>query len=481
MNSPKKIVTRFAPSPTGFMHVGNVRTAIFAYLWAKKNNGVFILRIEDTDKAREVSGSREHIMEALTWLGVHWDQGPEVGGPHAPYIQSERLDIYRKYADILIKSGHAYVDPMTEEEAETLRQQADAENRPFLYREHRKENIESIPFTGIGQTLRFKITEVKKTYWHDVVFGDLSAGGEALDDFVLIKSDGYPTYNFAHLIDDIEMEVTHVMRGQEFISSTPKYLALYEALGKEPPVFVSMPHILGDGGQKKLGKRDGARDILDYRTDGYLPQGLFNFLTFLGYNPGGEKEIYTEKELEQIFDIERIQKGGAQFNDEKLDWMNKEHIKTLSHEDKLTAVTEFLPENIKQAPYYSTEIISRALETLTERVSKWSDITEMAHAGELGFIVDDITVDENKLAWKNSTLDEAKKHLSEVRVLLETISEENWNKDFIKEIIWPLTDKYGRGDVLWPLRFSLTGMEKSPEPFVVMEILGKERSLGRVK
>lgn len=481
MNSPQKTVTRFAPSPTGFMHVGNVRTAIFAYLWAKRNNGTFILRIEDTDKAREVPGSKEHIMEALRWLGVQWDQGPEVGGPHTPYIQSERLDIYRKYADILIEKGYAYVDPMTEEEAETLRQQAEVENRPFLYRDHRKENIGEIPYTGLGQTLRFKIHEVKKTEWHDVVFGDLTAGPEALDDFVLIKADGYPTYNFAHLVDDIEMNVTHVMRGQEFISSTPKYLALYEALGKTPPVFVSMPHILGDGGQKKLGKRDGAKDILDYRVEGYLPEGLFNFLAFLGYNPGGEQEIYTKEALAEIFDIERVQKSGAQFNDEKLDWMNREHIKLLSEEEKLTSVMEFLPENVKNAPYYSKELVLKALPIITERISKWSDVTAQGESGELDWIFCDVTVDESKLAWKNSTLDDSKKYLAEVKEILETISEENWNKDFIKDTVWPLTDTYGRGEVLWPLRFALTGMEKSPEPFTVMEVIGKERSLGRVK
>ncbi|MBI2594818.1 MAG: hypothetical protein HYW38_00975 [Candidatus Colwellbacteria bacterium] len=209
----EKVITRFAPSPTGFMHVGGVRTALYAWLWARKNKGQFILRIEDTDKEREVSGSIEHIQKSLTWLSLDWDQGP--------YIQSERLEIYKKYAEKLVSSGHAYPD---------------------------------------GQALRFKVLEKKRTDWHDEVWGDLSAGPEALDDFVLIKSDGYPTYNFAHVVDDIEMGVTCVMRGQEFIASTPKFLALYEALGQKPPHFATLPPIMGEGGQKKLSKRDGAKD-----------------------------------------------------------------------------------------------------------------------------------------------------------------------------------------------------------------------------
>jgi glutamyl/glutaminyl-tRNA synthetase len=208
---------------------------------------------------------------------------------------------------------------------------------------------------------------------------------------------------------------------------------------------------------------------------------MFNFLAFLGFNPGGEKEIFSTKELIEVFDIERIQKSGARFNDEKLDWTNKEHIKTLSHEDKLASVLNFIPESIKQAKYYSTDIISRALDVLTERISKWGDITEMIESKELDWVFTDIIIDESKLAWKNSTLEDSKIYLAEVVSLLETIDEKNWNKEYIKDVIWPLTDQYGRGDVLWPLRFCLTGMEKSPEPFTVMEIIGKERSLERVK
>jgi glutamyl-tRNA synthetase len=230
-----KVVTRFAPSPTGFMHVGNLRTGLFAWLWARKNNGTFILRIEDTDKKREVEGSIEHIKKALRWIGMDWDQGPDIGGPYAPYIQSERLDLYKKYGEKLIEKGLAYADPYTEEQINIWRKESEENKKPFLYREHRPENP---PAWDGSKPLRFKIPEIKRHSWVDAVWGELSAGPEALDDFILIKSDGYPTYNFAHIVDDIEMGVTHVTRGQEFISSTPKYLSLYEALGVQPPVFV---------------------------------------------------------------------------------------------------------------------------------------------------------------------------------------------------------------------------------------------------
>ena len=258
-----KVVTRFAPSPTGFMHVGGVRTALYAYLWAKKNKGTFILRIEDTDKEREVEGSIAHIIESLKWLGIDWDQGPEIGGPHAPYLQSERLGIYKKYAEILINKGFAYPDPYTEEEVNQFRERAELAKKPFLFREHRPETFD---VWDEKKPLRFKVPEIKSYKWNDLVYGDLSAGPEALDDFILIKSDGYPTYNFAHIVDDIEMGISHVMRGQEFISSVPKFLSLYEALGIEPPLFATLPPIMGSDGNKKLSKRDGAKDILEYKN-----------------------------------------------------------------------------------------------------------------------------------------------------------------------------------------------------------------------
>ena len=270
------IRTRFAPSPTGFMHVGAARTALFAWLLARQagNNGTFILRIEDTDKQREVEGSIAHIGDSLQWLGVQWDEGIAVGGPHQPYIQSERLEIYKEWAQRLVDAGRAYADPYSPQELDAFREKAKAEKRPFLYRDHRPEQP---PAWDGSQPLRFKSNPQNYT-WHDAVMGELSSGEEAIDDFIIIKSDGYPTYNFCHIVDDAIMEVTHVLRSQEFLSSTPKFLNLYDALKLKRPVLATLPFVMAIDGKKKLGKRDGAKDILDYGKEGYLPEAMVNFL-----------------------------------------------------------------------------------------------------------------------------------------------------------------------------------------------------------
>jgi glutamyl-tRNA synthetase len=354
-----KVVTRFAPSPTGFMHVGGVRTALYAYLWAKKHKGIFIFRIEDTDKEREVEGSLPHMIKSLKWLGLDWNQGPDIGGPSAPYIQSQRLPLYKEYALKLVEKGLAYPDPYSHEELESFRKKAEYEKRPFLYRDYRPENFEA--WDG-KKALRFKTPEIKSYHWNDAVRGDLSAGVEALDDFILMKSDGYPTYNFAHIIDDLQMGVTHIMRADEFIASTPRFLSLYDALEINPPTFVTLPPILAPGGNKKLSKRDGAKDILDYKSEGYLSDAVVNFLALLGWNPGGEKEIFTREELIQVFDISRIQVSGAQMNLEKLEWMNKEHIKLLSKEEIEKNILEWLPEGKKDP---------KLVPVIIDRISKW--------------------------------------------------------------------------------------------------------------
>jgi len=325
-----KVRTRFAPSPTGFLHVGSARTALFSFLFAKRNRGTFVLRIEDTDKEREVPGAVEHVMESLTWLGINWDESIDCGGPHAPYKQSERLELYQEYAQKLIAAGHAYPDPYTEEEVAAFRAEAEVEKRPFLFRNHRPATFGAWDGT---QPLRLKTPTIKRFVWKDVVLGELSAGEEALDDFILIKRDGYPTYNFAHVVDDIEMEITHVMRGHEFISSMPKFLSLYEALEVEPPIFATIPPILGEGGARKLSKRDGAKDVLEYRTDGYLPEAMVNFLALLGWNPGGEKEQFSLSELCELFTLERVQRSGAQFDEVKLLTLNRFWMRSLSDEE----------------------------------------------------------------------------------------------------------------------------------------------------
>lgn len=469
------IVTRFAPSPTGFMHVGSLRTALYAWLYARKHSGRFILRIEDTDKAREVEGSIPHIIESLSWLGIEWDEGVDKGGPHAPYLQSERLDLYRSYAEKLIASGHAYPDPYSEQELEALRKKAEDEKQPFLFRNYRPETIAVWDGT---KPLRFRAPRIARYEWDDLVRGKLSAGMEAIDDFILIKSDGYPTYNFAHIVDDIEMKVTHVMRGEEFISSTPKFLSLYEALGATPPEFATMPVILGIDGNKKLSKRDGAKDILDYRTEGYLPEAMMNFLALLGWNPGTEQEFFSASELITAFDLNRVQISGAQFDETKLLSVNQHWMRQLTDDDYIRR---------GELTASDMEKLKKLVPLLKDRAHTFSEAQEML-TGELSCFFSEPVLDPKELVAK-----ELLGHPQMTKMALETLSEalkslpEGLSAEAVKEIIMPLADaeeakgKGGRGAVLWPLRYALSGQAKSPDPFTLISILGRAESLSRVQ
>jgi len=482
--SHKKIVTRFAPSPTGYLHIGGVRTALFAWAFARKNDGTFILRIEDTDKAREVEGSIAHIIDSLKWIGITWDEGVDIGGPNAPYLQSERLDSYRRYAQILVDKGLAYADPYTPEEVEVFRVKAQEEKRPFLFRDHRPENP---PVWDGTQPLRFKTTNVKSYQWDDLVYGSLSAGPEALDDFILIKGDGYPTYNLSHIIDDLEMGVTHIMRADEFIASTPKFLALYEALEITPPQFVTLPPIMAPDGKKKLGKRDGAKDILDYKAEGYLPQAMLNFLAFIGWNPGDEREVMGAEEFINAFEISRIHRSGGGFNVDKLDWFNREHLKRLSYEEQEEFISKFIPDNFKKLPGYTNLILHNITPIIMERITKGKDIIDMAGSGEIGYFFSKPEIEVNNLFFKSSKIPTENKnetlanYLSQIVSILDGIDSSSYNKENIKSVIWPYADEVGRGDVLWPMRYALSGRDKSPDPFTLAEILGKEESISRIK
>jgi glutamyl-tRNA synthetase len=474
-----RVVTRFAPSPTGFMHVGSVRTALFAYLYAKQNNGDFILRIEDTDKKREVEGSIEHIIESLRWLNIDWNVGIDIGGPLPSYKQSERLDIYIEYAKKLLAKGLAYQDPFSEEELEMLREKAKLEKRPFLFRDHRPED--SVEW-DVGKTLRFK-TPIKKYAWNDAVRGDLSAGEEALDDFVLIKSDGFPTYNFCHIIDDFEMVVTHIMRADEFIASTPKYLALYEALEITPPIFVTLPPIMGVEGGKKLGKRDGAKDILDYKKEGYLPSAIINYLALLGWNPGTEQEIFTIEELQKYFDIEKIQKSGARWDDEKLLWINREHLKRVSIQDNYIEVKKQIDDCGMHLPELNEERLAKALHSIIDRIDVYSDIRRLLEEGEFVYFFKKPGIESKEiLFWKKSpdsisTL----KHLEHTLTLLEDTHSEHFDSiTNLQTVLETATSTYGKGEILWPLRVALSGREKSVDPFTLLYVLGKEESVARI-
>ena len=475
-NTNRPVVTRFAPSPTGFMHIGGVRTALYAYLYAKKNNGTFILRIEDTDKNREVDGSIAHIMESLSWLGLTWDFGPDKPGPFGSCLQSDRLDIYKKYAQQLVDKGLAYPDPYTSEQLEQFRKAATEEKRPFLFRKHRPGTYETWDGT---KPLRFKVPEVKRYKWHDEVRGDLSAGEEMLDDIIIMKADGYPTYNFAHIIDDLEMGVTHVMRGEEFIASTPKFLSLYDALEIARPIFVTLPPIMGPDGKKKLSKRDGAKDLLEYKNEGYLPAAMNNMLALTGWNPGGNNEIFTMSELVEKFSLERIQRSGGAFNEEKLLHMNKEHLKSLSGEEKISYFIDALPESTKTLPDYSTEQASKLAAVVFERAALKKEITQAAEVGEYDWAFSDPEYEKTLLQWKNDdSLQEALPRLENVHKLLEDADFSS--TEAIKSAVWTYAEETGKGEVLWPLRVALSGRQQSPDPFTLAYILGREKTLVRI-
>ncbi len=491
--SNKPIVTRFAPSPTGFMHIGGVRTALFAWLWARKNKGTFILRIEDTDKEREVAGSIEHIQKSLSWLGIDWDYGPDKPGSFGSCIQSQRLDTYREYAHKLIEKGLAYPDPYTQEEIDAFRKQAEAEKRPFLYRDHRPKEVAEAGYKATWdgiKPLRLKVPEIKRCKWHDIVRGDLEAGEEALDDFILIKADGYPTYNFAHIIDDLNMGVTHILRGDEFISSTPRFLSLYEALGITPPQFATLPPILRDDRTKKLGKRDGAKDILEYRAEGFLPDAMVNFLALIGWNPGGTEEIMDGRELMAQFSLEKIQKSGGAFNEEKLLWMNKNYLAKLSDGEFLKLAQDFLPKNLTDKNAGNENKIVKLLPLIREKIQVFSEIPELfAPAGELSFINALPAYEKKSLIWKKEK-DAANVavHINSVIKTLETMGDTDgaFSAEKIKAAIWPYAesitaDAGGRGSVLWPMRYALSGKEKSPDPFIMASVLGKDETLRRLR
>ncbi|USN87899.1 MAG: glutamate--tRNA ligase [Candidatus Nomurabacteria bacterium] len=471
-----KIVTRFAPSPTGFMHIGSARTALFSYLFAKKHNGTFILRIEDTDKKREVADSISHIKETLTWLNIEWDYGPDKPGPFGSCIQSERLDVYHRYAKKLVDRGLAYQDPYTAEEIEAFKTQAKEAKKPFLFRNHRPDVL---PAWDKTKPLRLKVPELKRYTWQDAVRGELSAGEEMLDDIVLIKSDGYPTYNFAHIVDDFEMGVTHIMRADEFIASTPKFLSIYDALEIPYPVFVTLPPILRDDRTKKLGKRDGAKDIFEYRDEGFLPETMVNFLALTGWNPGTEQEVFTFDDLVAAFDVTKIQKAGAVFNEEKLLWMNKQHLAKLSDDEVYAYVSKALPDELKVMAGYSEDILKKLVPTIMERAHIAAEISEAAKAGEYDFAFVTPAYETDILKWKKDN--DVIEALPRLQKALNLLKEADFSTpDSVKNDLWDYAEEVGRGELLWPLRVALSGRERSPDPFTIAYIIGREETLKRI-
>lgn len=464
--------TRFAPSPTGFLHVGGIRTALFAWLVARQNNGKFILRIEDTDQQREVEGSAAHIIESMNWLGVEYDEGPDKPGEFGPYKQSGRLDVYKKWAQKLIDTGRAYADPYTPEEVQKFREEAQQNKQPFLYRNHRPTDP---PAWDGTQPLRFK-SDPKDYKWKDEIMGDLSTGPEVIDDFILIKTDGFPTYNFCHIVDDAEMQITHVIRGQEFLASMPNYLNLYEALELTPPIFATMPHIMNEHGNKKLSKRDGAKDILDYRDEGYLPEAMRNFLASLGWNDGTEQEVFTTDELIQKFSLDRVGKSGAHFDERRLLWLQGEHVRRLSLDELYDKVAAYWPPEAQEA---DETYKKRVLALVQERLKYFAELPDLTKFFFVDLPIDMELITGHKQLKKLghdeliSLLDASRQSLAESDFTVDDLTQR------LNDLLETTQQKPA---VLFSLiRVATTWSPASPGLADTLSVLGREKSLARLE
>lgn len=470
--------TRFAPSPTGFMHLGGLRTALYNYLYAKKMGGQFILRIEDTDQERFVEGATDVIYDTLRGCGLQWDEGPDVGGPCGPYVQSERKDLYLPYARRLVESGHAYYCFCTKEEIDARRAAVEAAGGTWKYDKHclrlSPEEVQQKLDAGIPWTIRMNAPTEGETSYHDTVFGDMTfPNAEAMDDMVLIKQDGMPTYNFANVIDDHLMGITHVMRGMEYLSSTPRYNYLYAAFGWEVPTYVHLTTVMRDA-THKLSKRDGDAYYSDFVEKGYLPESLINYLALVGWNPGDEREFFTLDELTEAFDITRLNKSPGIFDVNKLTWFNAEYIRRMDKDRYLEMVTPWFDKVLagKGINY------PRLAELMQERTEVFNRVPEMvAFLGELPDY--DVELYTHKKMKTDAAVSKAS--LEMIRPVLEGIGE--WTEQNIHDTVIGAIAAAGlkNGAVLWPLRIAISGQASTPGGAIeIAWLLGKEETLRRL-
>ncbi len=488
---PKKVRTRFAPSPTGYLHVGSLRTALYSYLYAKQNKGDFLLRIEDTDQTREVEGAVENLLKTLDWAGVNPDEGVYLDsegkisekGNFGPYTQSKRLDIYQKFAQKLLKEGKAYYCFCKPERLEELRKNQEAQKQPTRYDRHccnlSNQEVREKLEAGEKFVIRMKVPENQEIKFKDAVRGDVSINSNEVDDQIILKSDGFPTYHLAVVVDDHLMEITHVFRGEEWISSTPKHIILYQAFGWDIPEFVHISLTLNPD-RTKLSKRQGAVAVEDFKEAGYLPETLNNFIVLLGWNPGTEQEIFSMEEMIKNFDLKKLNKSGAVFDREKLDWMNGEYIKQTDLDRFVELAKPFFEKNtnIKLEALGQTTI-EKIFILEKQRISKLSEIGQ-----GIGFLFQDkLDYDDKMLIWKKSDIESALNNLNILSEELNGYSETDWNAKILEEkiIAFIKNNNLTNGEILWPMRVALTGAEKSPTPFEVADILGKEKSIARIK
>lgn len=472
------IRTRFAPSPTGYMHIGNLRSALYAYLFARKNNGVFLLRIEDTDEEREVEGVVDVIYSTLRSVGINWDEGPDVGGPFGPYIQSERKDIYLPHAQMLIESGRAYRCFCTKDELEERREKARLRGETFKYDKHClhlsdveiKEKLQS----SIPYVIRQNVPTSGTTTFSDLLFGDITVENSTLDDNVLLKSNFMPTYNFANVVDDHLMEITHVMRGMEYLSSTPKYNLLYESFGWDIPEYIHMPPIMKDE-RRKLSKRDGDAAFEDFIEKGYLKEAVINYISLLGWSSGDDREMFSLNELIDAFEISGMSKSPAIFDIAKLRWLNAEYVRKLSESE----FNAYAQEYYVQAGIGAMDK-SILFKILQPRVEIFSELPEMVSF--LGNFEKDYDIElfVNKKA--KTSLESSKESLTSVLEMLKGI--EGWNEQGIHDILIGHAEKNGikNGTLLWPVRIAVSGKAVTPGGAIeILTLLGKDESIKRLK
>jgi glutamyl-tRNA synthetase len=479
---PQPVRVRFAPSPTGFPHVGNIRTAIFDYLMARHFGGTFVLRIEDTDLARKVDGAVEAIMDALRWVGIDWDEGPDVGGDYGPYYQSQRLDLYTQAARRLIEQGDAYYCYCSPERLDEVRKERAQLKQSTGYDRHCRDltpqECKQKEAGGVKPVVRFKVPLEGKTTFTDLIYGDVTFEHAAIDDFVMLKSDGYPTYHLASVVDDHAMKISHVIRAEEWISSTPCHLLIYRALGLEPPQFVHHPLIVGPD-RAKLSKRHGDVALLDYRTHGYLPETMLNFLSLIGWSLDDKTEIMTRQELIDYFSLDRIGRTGAIFNRDKLDWMNGVYIRGLTVEDLTNRVLPFLekglPGEVKRP--LDTDYVRQMMPLIRERINT---LAEAATYAEF-FFIDKLEYEASLLVGKKMTAEDALVALQAAEERLSVLVSFNHNalEDTLRQLAGELGLKTGQLFSL--LRTATTGRNASPPLFETMAVLGKERCLKRIR
>ncbi len=473
-----KIRTRFAPSPTGYMHIGNLRTALYAYLLTKHEGGDFILRIEDTDQERYVEGAVDLIYRTMKDTGLIHDEGPDVGGEYGPYIQSERRGLYKEYAEKLVELGGAYYCFCDKERLDKLKEAQAAKGITPKYDGYckglSKEEIQEKIDAGIPYVIRQKIDPHGKTTFHDEIFGDITVDNAILDENVLLKSDGLPTYNFANVIDDHLMNITHVIRGNEYLSSTPKYNLIYESFGWEIPKYIHVSPVMKDSG-KKLSKREGDASYEDFINKGYLKEAIVNYVALLGWSPGGEQEIFTMDELIKNFSISGISKSPAIFDEKKLSWMNGEYIRKMSEEDFAKEAMPYIQKAVKR-----TDIDMNAICALLHaRVEKFTDI-----ADQLTFI-DELPEYDNELYTHKKMKTNPENSLESLKAILPVLEAiEDWTMDNIHNALFELIEKLEvkNGIILWPLRVAVSGLPFTPGGGVdLAAILGKDETIARVK